>query len=126
MLDFLHKDSHQAKVASGTTSFGQIWEAGFFDHQYLRKDSSDLLDVLQGDNHQEKVACETAFYVWVWPTVAKSSSLHDFLIINICGKNQVILIFFAWKQSSNEDYCFLIGCGLWCLSFNQIEGFFDQ
>ena len=50
LFDFLHEDDHQGKVPCKTISFGQVCRlylsanqiAGFFDHQYLWKESSDL------------------------------------------------------------------------------------
>ena len=57
-LSFLHEVSHELKVASETTTFGCIRSvilshqiAGFFYHQYLRKESIDILILLHGYNH---------------------------------------------------------------------------
>ena len=44
--------------------FNQI--AGFFDHQYLSKESICILDFLHGFNHQGKVASEIITFSWVW------------------------------------------------------------
>ena len=41
----------------------------FFDHQYLWKESIDLLDHLVKDNHQLKVVYETTSFGWMWPVV---------------------------------------------------------
>ena len=49
--DFLHGDNCQIKVSYWTTSFGLVCQscllsnliAGFFDHQYLWKESSNIL-----------------------------------------------------------------------------------
>ena len=77
LLDLSDKYSHQAKVASGTTSldwfcqlylsFDQI--AGFFDRQYLWKKSSDILVFLHEVSHQGKTAYETTTFGWVWPVL---------------------------------------------------------
>ena len=56
--------------------------------------------------------------------------LQDSLIIDICGKNLVVLSFFKWWKPWREyrtwNYYFLDGCGLLCLLSNQIEGFYDK
>ena len=51
-------------LASETTSFSGFFRvclssnqtSGFFEHQYLRKESIDIMDFLHGNNHQGKVA----------------------------------------------------------------------
>ena len=50
-----------------------------FDHQYLWKESSNLLDFLHGENHQGKVPSETTFFGWVLPVVLLIES--DFIIL---------------------------------------------
>ena len=57
--------------------FFQLWPemlsinqiAVFFDHQYLWKESINLLDYLHGINHQRKVASESNTFGWMWPDV---------------------------------------------------------
>ena len=65
--------------------------AVFFDHQYLWKESSCILVIFHGVGFQAKAASEKAV---VWSDVARfafhSSRLHNSLIINILGENQVI------------------------------------
>ena len=41
----------------------------FIDHQYLWKESVNLLDFLHRDNPQRKVTCETTSFGWVCPVV---------------------------------------------------------
>ena len=41
--------------------------ARFFDHQYLWKESSDILDFVTGDIHYRKVVTVTTTFGWVWP-----------------------------------------------------------
>ena len=38
-----------------------------FDHQYLWKESINLLGLLNGDNHQREVASQTTSFGWVHP-----------------------------------------------------------
>ena len=79
--------------------------AGFSDHYYLWKESSDCLDFLDEDNHEGKIACMLDYLFWsvVASFVFHPIRLQDYVIINIYGKNQVILVFFfAWRQSSRE------------------------
>ena len=40
-----------------------------FDHQYLRKELSNLLGFLNEDNHQRDVASQTTSFGWVQPVV---------------------------------------------------------
>ena len=39
--------------------------AGFFDHQYLSKESIDIFDFLHGDYQPGKVESETTDFDWV-------------------------------------------------------------
>ena len=41
--------------------------SGFFDHQYLCKESIDISDFSHVDNRQGKVACQTTFFGGVSP-----------------------------------------------------------
>ena len=55
LLDFLHADNHQEKVAPETITFGRVWPvvhlSQSFNGQYFWKESTDILDFLHGDNH---------------------------------------------------------------------------
>ena len=70
LLDFWYGVSHQTKVACLTTSLGWVCQlcplpneiAGFFDHQYLWKESSDIQ---HGVCHQGKTAPETTTFGWM-------------------------------------------------------------
>ena len=46
----------------------------FFDHQYIRMQSSDILDFLHGENHQRNISSETTTSGWVWPVVSPNES----------------------------------------------------
>ena len=48
--------------------------AVFFDHQYLWKESIDLLVFLHGDNHQRKIASETTTLDVIWAIVLPTQS----------------------------------------------------
>ena len=65
-------DYRQRKVASQTTFFIWVWPvvplneiSRFFDHQYLEKESIDILVFLHGVNHQENIASEITTFHWV-------------------------------------------------------------
>ena len=64
--------------------------AVFYYHQYLWKQSSDILVICHGVGLQAYAASET---VVVWSHVARFAihviTLHDSLIINILGENQL-------------------------------------
>ena len=102
LLDLLHGDSHQAKLASGTTSFDLVYQlfllsnqiAGFFDHQYLWKESRYIYSFLHGVSHQGKAASEFNFFGWVWPVMSSPIRLQDSMIINICGRSWLITLIF--------------------------------
>ena len=44
--------------------------AGFFDHQYVGKESIDILVFLHVVSYQWKIASETTTFSWVWPVVS--------------------------------------------------------
>ena len=50
---------------------------------------------VDGDIHQVKVTCERPSFGWMWLVVCafEPIRLQGSLIINICGKNQVIFVF---------------------------------
>ena len=68
--------------------------AVFFDHQYIWKESSGILIILHRVGLQVKAAFEKAV---VWSDVVRfpfqAVRLHDSLIIDILGENQVISLF---------------------------------
>ena len=41
--------------------------AGFFDHQYLSKETISVLDILHRDSCQKKIAFKKTTIGWVWP-----------------------------------------------------------
>ena len=65
--------------------------AVFFDHQYLWKKSSDILVIFHGVGLQAKASSEK---VVAWLAVTRFAfhviRLHDSLVINILGENQLI------------------------------------
>ena len=77
------------KSDSKMLSANQI--AVFFYHQYPWKESSDILVFFHGIGPQAKGTSEK---VVVWPDIARfvfhAIRLHDFLIINILGENQLM------------------------------------
>ena len=74
--------------------------AVFFDHQYIRKKSSDILLIFHEVGLQAKAASEK---VVVWLDVTRFAfhviTLHDSLVVNILGKNQLISYFFMHAAS---------------------------
>ena len=137
ILFYWHGVSHEGKPASEAITFSWMWPVV----PHIQSDSRILWSSISlegidqshrlfaGDNHQEKVACETTSGLVVAIHASFSIRLSDSLIINICGKNQVILVFFAWKSSREirtRNFYFLVGCGQLHLWSNQIEGFFNR
>ena len=66
---FLLESSHRRKIKCKTNTVGWVWPvvssnqiAGFFDHQYLRKKSSDILFFYHEVSHEVKVASDTAIF----------------------------------------------------------------
>ena len=78
-FDLVHEDNHQPKVGSerllllvgcGQVCLSSSQSAGFFDDQYLWKESSDILSIiLHRVSPQVKIASETTTFHWVWPIV---------------------------------------------------------
>ena len=64
--------------------------AGFFYHQYLLKESTDVLVFLHGVIHQGKVASATTTFVWVWPVVPFIQSDCRILRLQDSGRNQLL------------------------------------
>ena len=95
----------EKKSGSKMISVSQI--AVFFDHQYLWKESSGTLVIFHRVSLQAKTASEKAV---VWSNVARFAfhaiGLHDSLIINILGENQVISLFFMHAVSHQGKVAF--------------------
>ena len=74
--------------------------AVFFDHQYLRKKSSDILVIFHRVGLQAKAASEKVV-VWLDATrfVFHVIRLHGSLVINILGEKQLISYFFMHAVS---------------------------
>ena len=68
--------------------------AGFFDHQYLWKESMNTKDFLLGGNQQLKEGWGYHFCLGLANCVYHSNRLQNSLIINISAWNQLILHFF--------------------------------
>ena len=68
--------------------------AGFFDHQYLWKESMNTKDFLLGGNQQLKEGWGYHFCLGLANCVYHSNRLQNSLIINISAWNQLILYFF--------------------------------
>ena len=100
---------------------------GFFDLQYLWKQSIDILDFLHGDNCQGKVTSEiTTLVACGHLSLIPPISLQDSLIINFSGKNKFMSCFFHGVGHQEKALLLLVGCSQLCLSCNQIIRFFDQ
>ena len=97
LLDFLHGDNHQEKVASETNTLDLVWSfclrsnhiAGFFDHQYVWKGSTDVLNFLHVVRHKAKGASDTTTFDCVWLVCFVANQIAGFFIISISRKNQV-------------------------------------
>ena len=99
----------------------------FFDHQYLQKESFEILDFWM-DRYQGKMTSETTTFVWVWPVVPLVQSGCRILLSSISLKIMDIM-FFAWDNHQGQEHLkrpLLLWCGLVCLLSNQIAGFFDH
>ena len=78
ILDFLHRVNHQRKAASEIPlllEFGQLHPlpnqtVGFFDSQYLWKESIAILLFLRGVGHQGKAASGITPFGWIWPVMS--------------------------------------------------------
>ena len=44
--------------------------ARFYDHQYLKKESNDILVFLHRDIYLGKLASETTTFDWMWPSLS--------------------------------------------------------
>ena len=42
---------------------------GFFDHQYLRKETINVLDFLHKDSYQREIVSKSSTVGWTWPGV---------------------------------------------------------
>ena len=100
--------------------------AGLFDHQYLSKESSDILVfcmVLVIKGRQD-------YWLGVVSCVSHPIILDDSLIINISEKSQIIyqLVFHGDSHRAKvaSETFTLVGYGQYCLSSNQIAGLFDH
>ena len=71
-----------------------------FDHQYLLKESIDILCFLHGDNQQRKVASENSSTFWLGVASCgfRLIRLQGPLIINISGKNPGNLLDFLHED----------------------------
>ena len=70
--------------------------AGFFDHQYLWKESVDTLVSLNGVSHKGKVAPVTCHLFGLGVvSCGHLIILQDYLISNISGENQLVSLFFC-------------------------------
>ena len=79
---------------------------GFFDNQYLWKESSDLSFFLHG-NHQLKVGPETTiFWLVVACCISDQIRLKDSLISNKTEKNQLISLFFLHGDNHQGKVAF--------------------
>ena len=89
----MHRDSRQRKVASYTTTFGQVWPYVSLirsDCRNLWKESIDVLEFLHRYDHQGKVASEY-YFGWVWQVIPLVwSNCWILWYINISGKNHFL------------------------------------
>ena len=99
--------------------------AGFFDQQYLWKESVDILDDFHGDIHEGKVACEFTIYGWLkpglllvqsksrilWSSISlEGINLYLYLIIAILSFFSFILLHLLWNLAGVHLVmtCFII------------------
>ena len=77
--------------------------AGFFDHQYLWKESVDILVSLHGVSHKGKVAPITCHLFGLGVvSCGHLIILQDCLISNISGENQLVSLFFLHGDNYQE------------------------
>ena len=84
---FWHGDSHQEKLAFGTACFDWVCQlqllsnqiARFFYHQYLWKESSDILVFLNDVSFQGMLLPETINFCWVCSVVPFVQSDYSIL-----------------------------------------------
>ena len=104
--------------------------AGFFDHQYLWKESMNTKDFFLGGNQQWKEGWGYHFCLGLANCVYHSNRLQNSLIINISAWNQLILYFFyleiTIKGRKDLRLPVLVGCCQLCLLSNRIPGFFGH
>ena len=75
-----------------------------FDHQYLWKESINILHFLLGDNHQRKEASKTTTFGQVWLVVLTFQSDSRILWSSISLEEiKQFLRFFASRQPSSES-----------------------
>ena len=74
--------------------------AGFFDQQYIRKESIDIVDFLHEDNHQGTAASKTATFgsMWLVKPLIQSDCRIFRKAISLEGINRYLKLF-VWKYS---------------------------
>ena len=102
--------------------------AGFFDHQYVGKESIDILVFLHVVSYQWKIASETTTFSWVWPVVSLiQSNCRILWSLLSLERTNWYHSFFPWRWESSEgsiwDGRALVECGQLCLLSNKIPGF---
>ena len=104
--------------------------AGFFDHEYLWRESIDILIfcielAIKGRKH-----LRLPLLICCGQLCLSSNQIAGFFIINIPGRNQLISQIFCSeiiiKGRQNMALPVLVGCDHLCLSSNQILGFFKH
>ena len=50
--------------------------AGFFDHQYLWKETINALDFLHINSYQRKIVSQGTSVGWMWPGVSSHSQVY--------------------------------------------------
>ena len=107
--------------------FSSSQTAGFFDHQYLWKESINILDFL----HQKEVAPGTTTFGWVWAIVPLIQSDRSILssLMSLERIKWYLSSFckeFVIKGRSQLRQPLSVGCCQLCYESNQIAGFFYQ
>ena len=107
ILGLLHGVSHQWSVVSETTTIGLVWpvapliqlDCNTFDHQYVGKESINMLDFWHGD--PEKVASKTTSFDWMWQVVPLVQPNCKILCSSIfLERINGYFSFFGWSYSS--------------------------
>ena len=102
-------------VGSESTTFGWVWPvvphvqldiAGFFNHQYLWKESSVILNFQHGVNHQAKVASKNTTFCWARPVVPLTKSDCKILWSSMSQERVNWYPTFLYEDSHQEEVAF--------------------
>ena len=85
----------------------------FFNHQYLRKESSDLLDFLHGNNHHRKVAYEATTFGWVCPVLLRASQVPAFFDHQYLWKQLIAILDFFHRDNHHRKVAYEAATFAW-------------